>query len=90
MVNNTKEYAKKYYWEKYRNLKTLKDKVKRQQARRLMEKKWLVKKWDWKEVDHIKWVRVWNSMKNLRIIPKILNRKLGQKKWVKNRLSNNK
>jgi len=86
MTKNSKEYANWYYHNKYKNEKTLKDKVKRVLARRLMEKKWLVKKGDWKEVDHISWVRKWNALSNLRVITRKKNRQLWQKKWVKKRL----
>lgn len=45
-----------------------------------MVKKWLVKKWDWKEVDHIKSTSAGNWPANLRVISRLRNRVLGQKK----------
>jgi hypothetical protein len=56
------------------------EKVLRTLARRIMEKKWRVQKWDWLEVDHIKWVSFWNNLKNLRILTRLKNRRLWQKK----------
>lgn len=85
MPANTKEYRndpknKKKYWG---SLQYLKDQVKRVQARRIMVKKWAVKKWDGKEVDHIKWANNWNSPSNLRVLTRLKNRQLGQKKATK-------
>lgn len=87
MSNNSKEYREKNkekYWgsDQYK-----KDQVKRVQARRIMEKKGMVKKWDGKEVDHIKWASKWNAPSNLRVISKLKNRQLWQKKATKSQLS---
>jgi len=90
MSNNSKAYReknKKKYWG---SSQYLKDQVKRVQARRLMVKKWLVKPWDNKEVDHINWATKWNAPSNLRVITKLRNRQLGQKKATKSQLKNNK
>lgn len=74
---------KRKYWS---DSQYLRDQVKRVQARRLMVKKWLVKPWDWKEVDHINWAKAWNSPSNLRVLTRLKNRQLWQKKWIKNYL----
>lgn len=84
MSNNSKEYReanKKKYWG---NSQYLRDQVKRVQARRLMVKKWKVKPWDWKEVDHIKWAKYGNWNWNIRVLTRLQNRRLWQKKATKN------
>lgn len=87
MPSNSKEYReknkKKYWW----SLQYLKDQVKRVQARRLMVKKWLVKKADGKEIDHIRWASNWNAPSNLRVLSRLKNRQLGQKKATKSQNS---
>jgi len=90
MPSNTPEYIKankkKYWW----SSQYLRDQVKRVQARRIMIKKWLVKKGDGKEIDHIKWAKNWNAPSNLRVLTRLKNRQLGQKKATKSQLANNK
>lgn len=87
MPSNTPEYIERNYKKYWGNRKALRDRVKRVQARRIMEKKWLVKKWDWKEVDHKKWINWWNWSANLRVLTRLENRRLGQKKATKSQLS---
>lgn len=90
MSNNSKEYIeanKKKYWG---SSQYMKDQVKRVQARRLMVKKWLVKKWDWMEVDHVNWADKWNHPSNLRVLTRLKNRQLWQKKATKSQLSKKK
>ena len=89
MSTNSKEYNKKNYKRFWGHKKALKDRAKRVAARRIMEKKWLVHKWDWKEVDHKKWIAGWNWAENLRVISRLKNRQLGQKKATKAQLKNN-
>lgn len=87
MPSNSKEYIKankKKYWG---SSQYLKDQVKRVQARRLMVKKGLVSKWDGKEVDHINWASKWNAASNLRVLTRLKNRQLGQKKATKSQNS---
>lgn len=81
MPTNSKEYVRKNYGKKYWWTKEAINKVKaRVQARRIMTKKWLVKPWDWKEVDHKNGTKAWNWASNLRVISRLKNRILGQKK----------
>lgn len=89
MPSNTDEYRKANYLKYWWNKKALKDRVKRVQARRIMEKKWLVRKWDGKEVDHKNWISWWNWSWNLRVLSRLKNRRLGQKKATKSQLRNN-
>jgi len=78
---NSKDYVRKNYGKRYWWTKEAIDKVKaRVQARRIMTKKWLVSKGDWKEVDHKNWTKAWNWDSNLRVISRLRNRVLGQKK----------
>ena len=88
MAKNSKEYNKKNYMKYHGNPAALKARVKRVQARRIMEKKWLVSKWDWKEVDHKKWTKAGNWSANLRVISRLKNRQLWQKKATVSRLRN--
>lgn len=90
MSTNSKAYNKKNYYKYWWNPEAIKARVKRTLARRKMEKKWLVKKWDWKEVDHINWTKAWNWDWNLRVISRLRNRTLWQKKATKSQLKNNK
>ncbi len=90
MSNNSKEYRERTY-EKYRkNAQYMRDQVMRVTARRKALKEWKVKSWDWKEVDHIRWVKYWNWKSNIRILTMLQNRRLGQKKATKSQLANNK
>lgn len=85
MPTNKIEYVRKNYKKFWWNRKTL-DKVKaRVQARRIMVKAWKVKPWDWLEVDHRNWTEAWNWKSNLRVISRLKNRVLWQKKAMKNR-----
>ena len=80
MPANSKEYMNKYMREYTKSPIKRHEKVLRTLARRLMMKKWKVSKWDWKEVDHIKGVSHWNKLSNLRILTRLKNRRLWQKK----------
>ena len=80
MPANSKEYMNRYMKEYMKSPQKRHEKVLRTLARRIMEKKWRVQKWDWLEVDHIKWVSFWNNLKNLRILTRLKNRRLWQKK----------
>lgn len=88
MPTNSKEYWNAYA-KAHRTVKTLRDKVLRTQARRIMIKKWLVKVGDGKEVDHVHWTKNWNHPSNLRVISRLKNRRLGQKKATISQLKNN-
>ena len=55
--------------------KGLKDRAARNKARRIMEKAGKVKKGDGKEVDHKNFNPRNNSDSNLRVVPKVVNRK---------------
>jgi len=59
-------------------------------ARRKMEKLWRVHKGDNLEVDHKRGIKGWNSLSNLRVITRLKNRRLWQKKATKSQLRNNK
>lgn len=80
MPANSKEYMNKYMKEYQKSPQKRHEKVLRTLARRLMMKKWKVAIWDWKEVDHIHWVSKWNHISNLRVITRLKNRRLWQKK----------
>lgn len=87
MSTNSKEYNKKNY-KKYRwNPKAIKDRVTRNAARRKAEREGKVKKGDWKEVDHIGWIKQVNpnAPKNLRVIARKTNRKLWAQKANRNK-----
>ncbi len=79
-MNNSKEYNDKNYKKYWGNPKAIKARSLRNKARRIMEKRWLVKKGDNLEVDHKKWVNAWNWDWNLRVITRLKNRILWQKK----------
>ena len=89
MSTNSKSYNKKNYKRFWGQPHQIKSRIMRTLARRKMEKKWLVSKWDWKEVDHIKWTKAGNWDSNLRVISRLKNRRLGQKKATKAQLRNN-
>lgn len=89
MGTNSKEYVRKHYWKKYWWTKEAIDKVKaRVQARRIMTKEWKVSKGDGKEVDHVNWTKAWNWKSNLRVISRLKNRVLWQKKAMLARKKN--
>lgn len=83
MPTNSKDYMKKNYKKYWGTSKAIKKRVRQNEARRIMEKKWKVSKWDWKEVDHIKWTEKGNWNSNLRVISRLKNRILWQKKAQK-------
>jgi hypothetical protein len=87
MVTNSKEYNKKVYHRYWWTISAIRDRVKRNAARRLMVRKNKVKDWDkTMEVDHKKWIEWGNWSSNLRVISRIKNRILWQKKAMKNRV----
>lgn len=86
MPTNSKEYMRKTYKKYHGTIEALRARVKRVQARRIMEKKGLVRKGDWKEVDHINGTLAWNGSSNLRVISRLKNRQLWQKKAMIGRL----
>ena len=90
MPSNSKSYVRKHYGKKYWGTKEAINKVKaRVQARRIMEKEWKVSKGDSsKEVDHINWTKAWNWKSNLRVISRLKNRVLWQKKAMAARKKN--
>lgn len=83
MPSNTDEYRKANKHKYWGSSQYLKDQVKRVQARRIMVKKWKVSPGDWKEVDHVNWAKNWNAPSNLRVLTRLKNRQLGQKKATK-------
>jgi hypothetical protein len=85
MPTNSKEYMRDNYKKFWWTTKAIKDRAMRNSARRLMIKEWKVSKWDWKEVDHKNWISKWNWKWNLRVISRLTNRILGQKKAMKDR-----
>lgn len=87
MTTNSKEYNKRVYEKYWGNKKAIRDRVARNKARSIMIKKWKVSKWDWKEVDHINWIKWWNWNWNIRVISQLKNRVLWQKKAMKDRVS---
>lgn len=67
--------AEKYY----KNPEARKRNALRKAARRIMERKWLVHPFDWKQVDHINWVKAGNWERNLRVISEKKNKQAWQK-----------
>ena len=88
MPTNSKEYNKKVYKKYWGSKEWIAKRVKQNAARRLMARLWRVKKWDWKEVDHINWTEAWNWKSNLRVISRLKNRVLWQKKAMLARKNN--
>ena len=89
MPTNSISYQHKVADKYYKNPKARKANALRKAARRIMEKKWLVKPFDWKEVDHKQWTAKWNWASNLRVISRLKNRILWQKKATASQLANN-
>lgn len=86
MPTNSLEYQRANYKKYYGTKEAIKKRVQRNAARRLMIKKGKVKVWSKLDVDHINWLKAWNWEWNLRVISRIKNRILGQKKAMKNRV----
>lgn len=84
MPTNSTEYQYNY-WKKNRTKKSMADDAQRHRARYKLEKIGRVKKGDWKEVDHKWWLKKWNGLKNLRVLPKKVNRALWTKKTLAKR-----
>lgn len=80
MTTNSIEYNKKNYKKFWWKPEHIKARSLRNKARSIMAKKWLVKKWDWKEVDHKAGTNAGNWPENLRVISRLRNRILWQKK----------
>lgn len=83
MPTNSKEYMKANYAKYWGNPKAVAARSLRNKARRIMEKRGLVKKGDGMEVDHIHGTGKGNGSSNLRVITRLRNRVLGQKKAVR-------
>lgn len=80
MPTNSKLYNKKVYKKYWWSKEWIADRSARNSARRKMEKSGKVSKGDGKEVDHKKWIKAGNGKKNLRVISRTTNRKLGAAK----------
>lgn len=80
MPTNKPEYMKKNYKKFWWTAAAIKKRVTQNAARRIMIKKWKVSKWDGKEVDHKNWTENGNKASNLRVLSKLKNRVLWQKK----------
>jgi len=85
MATNSKEYNARVYQKYWWSAKAIKERVARNAARRLMIKKGKVSKGDSLEIDHKNWVSKWNWDWNLRVLSRLRNRILWQKKAMKNR-----
>ena len=73
--NYKREYARDQSSKKAKT-----DRAKRNKIRRKLTRKGVVKKGDGKEVHHVKGVRKGNGKKNIRVVSRRTNRKIGKKR----------
>ena len=87
MWTNSKEYQRAYTRKYMKRPWKKKENAARKRARYWMEKAGKVRKFDGKEVDHKRGMKAGNGKKNLRVLPKKVNRALWTKKTLRTRLA---